>query len=233
VQLQGSTIQDFTSLTAGDAGKLMGKLKFAGTEAIIARDIVKEIEQRLKFMQEVGLGYLQLNRSADTLSGGEAQRIRLSAQLGSNLRGVLYVLDEPTIGLHPRDNEKLLDTLSALRDKGNSLLVVEHDDETMRRADTILDLGPGAGKFGGEVIAQGTLAHLLKNKKSVTGQSLNKPLKHPSRGERRALARAEIERRLAACDRRDGEQFEKRRCRDSARSFDRAHRRERQRQELA
>ena len=187
VQLQGSTIQDFTSLTAGDAGRLMGKLKFAGTEAIIARDIVKEIEQRLKFMQEVGLGYLQLNRSADTLSGGEAQRIRLSAQLGSNLRGVLYVLDEPTIGLHPRDNEKLLDTLSALRDKGNSLLVVEHDDETMRRADTILDLGPGAGKFGGEVIAQGTLAHLLKNKKSVTGQSLNKPLKHPSRGERRAL----------------------------------------------
>lgn len=187
VQLQGSTIQDFTSLTAGDAGKLMGKLKFAGTEAIIARDIVKEIEQRLKFMQEVGLGYLQLNRSADTLSGGEAQRIRLSAQLGSNLRGVLYVLDEPTIGLHPRDNEKLLDTLSALRDKGNSLLVVEHDDETMRRADTILDLGPGAGKFGGEVIAQGTLAHLLKNKKSVTGQSLNKPLKHPSRGERRSL----------------------------------------------
>ncbi len=187
VQLQGSTIQDFTALTAGDAGKLMGKLKFAGTEAIIARDIVKEIEQRLKFMQEVGLGYLQLNRSADTLSGGEAQRIRLSAQLGSNLRGVLYVLDEPTIGLHPRDNEKLLDTLSALRDKGNSLLVVEHDDETMRRADTILDLGPGAGKFGGEVIAQGTLAHLLKNKKSVTGQSLNKPIKHPSRGERRAL----------------------------------------------
>ncbi|MDZ4401308.1 excinuclease ABC subunit UvrA [Prosthecobacter sp.] len=187
VQLQGSTIQDFTSLTAGDAGKLMSKLKFAGTEAIIARDIVKEIEQRLKFMQEVGLGYLQLNRSADTLSGGEAQRIRLSAQLGSNLRGVLYVLDEPTIGLHPRDNEKLLDTLSALRDKGNSLLVVEHDDETMRRADTILDLGPGAGKFGGEVIAQGTLAHLLKNKKSVTGQSLKEPLKHPSRGERRAL----------------------------------------------
>jgi excinuclease ABC subunit A len=96
------------------------KLKFAGTEAIIARDIVKEIEQRLKFMQEVGLGYLQLNRSADTLSGGEAQRIRLSAQLGSNLRGVLYVLDEPTIGLHPRDNEKLLNTLTALRDKGNS-----------------------------------------------------------------------------------------------------------------
>ncbi|MBE7494770.1 MAG: excinuclease ABC subunit UvrA [Verrucomicrobiaceae bacterium] len=190
VQLQKNTIQDFASLTAGEAGKLIAKLKFEGTEAIIARDIVKEIEQRLKFMQEVGLGYLQLNRSADTLSGGEAQRIRLSAQLGSNLRGVLYVLDEPTIGLHPRDNEKLLNTLTALRDKGNSLLVVEHDDETMKRADTILDLGPGAGKFGGEVVAQGTLAHLLKSKQSVTGQSLKRPLKHPSRGTRRPLPSA-------------------------------------------
>jgi len=190
VQLQKSTIQDFASLTAGEAGKLIAKLKFEGTEAIIARDIVAEISQRLKFMQEVGLGYLQLNRSADTLSGGEAQRIRLSAQLGSNLRGVLYVLDEPTIGLHPRDNEKLLNTLTALRDKGNSLLVVEHDDETMKRADTILDLGPGAGKFGGEIVAQGTLAHLLKSKQSVTGQSLKHPLKHPSRGTRRPLSSA-------------------------------------------
>ena len=190
VQLQKTTIQDFAGLTAGDAGKLIAKLKFEGTEAIIARDIVAEISQRLKFMQEVGLGYLQLNRSADTLSGGEAQRIRLSAQLGSNLRGVLYVLDEPTIGLHPRDNEKLLNTLVALRDKGNSLLVVEHDDETMKRADTILDLGPGAGKFGGEVVAQGTLAHLLKSRKSVTGQSLKHPLKHPSRGSRRSLPAA-------------------------------------------
>jgi excinuclease ABC subunit A len=190
VQLQKSTIQDFANLTAGEAAKLIEKLKFEGTEAIIARDIVTEITQRLKFMQEVGLGYLQLNRSADTLSGGEAQRIRLSAQLGSNLRGVLYVLDEPTIGLHPRDNEKLLNTLVALRDKGNSLLVVEHDDETMKRADTILDLGPGAGKFGGEIVAQGTLAHLLKSKQSVTGQSLKHPLKHPSRGSRRPLPSA-------------------------------------------
>ncbi|MBL9178648.1 MAG: ATP-binding cassette domain-containing protein [Verrucomicrobiaceae bacterium] len=187
VQLQKTTIQDFAALTAGEAGKLIAKLKFDGTEAIIARDIVAEISQRLKFMQEVGLGYLQLNRSADTLSGGEAQRIRLSAQLGSNLRGVLYVLDEPTIGLHPRDNEKLLNTLTALRDKGNSLLVVEHDDETMKRADTILDLGPGAGKFGGQVVAQGSLKKVLKNKASITGQSLNKPLKHPVRGERRPL----------------------------------------------
>jgi excinuclease ABC subunit A len=187
VQLQKTTIQDFAALTAGDASKLIARLHFDGTDAIIARDIVAEITQRLKFMQEVGLGYLQLNRSADTLSGGEAQRIRLSAQLGSNLRGVLYVLDEPTIGLHPRDNEKLLNTLTALRDKGNSLLVVEHDDETMKRADTILDLGPGAGKFGGQVVAQGTLAHLLKSKQSVTGQSLKHPLKHPSRGTRRPL----------------------------------------------
>ena len=187
VQLQGTKIQQFAGLTAGDAGKLLAKFKFEGTEEIIARDIVKEIAQRLKFMQEVGLGYLQLNRSADTLSGGEAQRIRLSAQLGSNLRGVLYVLDEPTIGLHPRDNEKLLDTLMALRDKGNSLLVVEHDDETMKRADTILDLGPGAGKFGGQIVAQGTMAQILKNKQSVTGASLREPLKHPVRGSRRAL----------------------------------------------
>ncbi len=190
VQLQKTTIQDFAALTAGEAGKLIAKLQFDGTEAIIARDIVAEISQRLKFMQEVGLGYLQLNRSADTLSGGEAQRIRLSAQLGSNLRGVLYVLDEPTIGLHPRDNEKLLNTLTALRDKGNSLLVVEHDDETMKRADTILDLGPGAGKFGGQVVAQGTLPQILKNKKSVTGQSLNTPLRHPVRGSRRPLPTA-------------------------------------------
>ena len=190
VKLHDHTMQDFAKLSAEDAAQLVTTLKFAGTEGIIARDIVNEIDQRLHFMREVGLGYLQLNRSADTLSGGEAQRIRLSAQLGSNLRGVLYVLDEPTIGLHPRDNEALLNTLVALRDKGNSLLVVEHDDETMRRADTILDLGPGAGRFGGEVIAQGTLAHILKNKKSVTGNSLRHPLRHPSRGQRRPLPKA-------------------------------------------
>ena len=187
VKLQDRRLQDFASLSAESAAKLVSSLKFIGTEGIIARDIVNEIDQRLHFMREVGLGYLQLNRSADTLSGGEAQRIRLSAQLGSNLRGVLYVLDEPTIGLHPRDNEALLNTLVALRDKGNSLLVVEHDDETMKRADTIIDLGPGAGRFGGEVIAHGTLAHILKNKQSVTGNSLRHPLKHPSRGTRRAL----------------------------------------------
>ena len=180
-------IQDLNGLAAEEAVQQISKLSFTGTQGEIARDILAEIKQRLHFMSEVGLGYLQLNRSADTLSGGEAQRIRLAAQLGSNLRGVLYVLDEPTIGLHPRDNVRLLDTLVALRDKGNSLLVVEHDDETMRRADTIIDLGPGAGRFGGEVISQGSLAHILKDKNSVTGKELRSPLKHPLRGERRPL----------------------------------------------
>lgn len=187
VRLQDMTVPDINAQSAREAAQSVTKLKFSGTEAVIARDIMAEIEQRLHFMKEVGLGYLQLNRSADTLSGGEAQRIRLAAQLGSNLRGVLYVLDEPTIGLHPRDNERLLDTLVALRDKGNSLLVVEHDDDTMRRADTIIDLGPGAGRFGGEVISQGNLDHIMNDPKSVTGQGLRHPFKHPLRGEWREL----------------------------------------------
>lgn len=190
VRLQDFTVPALNAKAAQDAAEAVKKLKFSGTEAVIARDVVAEIEQRLHFMKEVGLGYLQLNRSADTLSGGEAQRIRLAAQLGSNLRGVLYVLDEPTIGLHPRDNERLLDTLVALRDKGNSLLVVEHDDDTMRRADTIIDLGPGAGRFGGEVISQGNLEHILNDKNSVTGQSLMHPFKHPLRGTWRDLPAA-------------------------------------------
>ena len=151
------------SLSAGEALALIGKLRFRGTQKAIAADLVPEIEQRLTFMENVGLGYLALGRSAKTLSGGESQRIRLAAQLGSNLRGVLYVLDEPTIGLHPRDNVRLLDTLSALREKGNSLVIVEHDEETMRRADHIIDLGPGAGVHGGEVVAQGTLAEIERN----------------------------------------------------------------------
>lgn len=183
-------IQDINHLSAEAASGSMAKLAFTGTSGEIARDILAEIKQRLHFMKEVGLGYLQLDRSADTLSGGEAQRIRLAAQLGSNLRGVLYVLDEPTIGLHPRDNERLLNTLVALRDKGNSLLVVEHDDDTMRRADTIIDLGPGAGRFGGEIISQGPLQHILKDKNSVTGRELRQPMKHPIQGVRRPLPSA-------------------------------------------
>ncbi len=158
VRVQGFTIDQFTSLSAGEAARTVEKLKFKGTDQTIAAGLIPEIRQRLRFMEKVGLGYLALGRSAKTLSGGESQRIRLAAQLGSNLRGVLYVLDEPTIGLHPRDNLRLLETLTALRNKGNSLIVVEHDEETMRRADHILDLGPRAGIHGGEVVAPGRCA---------------------------------------------------------------------------
>src|SRR5256886_6715860 len=154
---------------------------------MIAADLVPEIRQRLRFMEKVGLGYLALGRSAKTLSGGESQRIRLAAQLGSNLRGVLYVLDEPTIGLHPRDNLRLLDTLTALRNKGNSLIIVEHDEETMRRADHIVDLGPRAGIHGGEVVATGTLRDVERNPNSETARRLTTPLHHPTRGLRRSL----------------------------------------------
>jgi excinuclease ABC subunit A len=187
VHLKGKTIAEFTTLAVREALALSASLKFGPQEKAIAQDIVPEIAQRLTFMGKVGLGYLSLDRSAKTLSGGESQRIRLAAQLGSNLRGVLYVLDEPTIGLHPRDNDALLDTLTALRAKGNSLVVVEHDEETMRRADTIIDLGPRAGTLGGEVVAIGPLAEITANKRSLTGEYFRHPLKHPTRGERRTL----------------------------------------------
>ncbi|MDR3406476.1 MAG: excinuclease ABC subunit UvrA [Chthoniobacter sp.] len=187
VRLQSRTIDEFTGLSVGEGLELLGKIKFDAAQKPIAQDIVPEIQQRLTFMGQVGLDYLALSRSAKTLSGGESQRIRLAAQLGSNLRGVLYVLDEPTIGLHPRDNEKLLDTLEALKRKGNSLIVVEHDEDTMRRADSIIDLGPGAGSRGGVVVAQGTIAQIQKIEGSATGKYLREPLKHPTRGERRSL----------------------------------------------
>jgi excinuclease ABC subunit A len=148
-----------------------------------------EIVERLRFLCEVGLGYLQLGRSATTLSGGEAQRIRLAAQLGSNLSGVLYVLDEPTIGLHSRDNEQLLKALRLLRARGNSLLVVEHDEATMRHADHIIDLGPGAGVHGGQVVAQGTLEELIRHQDSVTGRCLRAQRRYPSRGFRRPVSK--------------------------------------------
>ena len=187
VRLQSRTIDEFTGVSVRDALGLLAKLRFSVGQKQIAQDIVPEIEQRLKFMGQVGLDYLALDRSAKTLSGGESQRIRLAAQLGSNLRGVLYVLDEPTIGLHARDNAKLLDTLEALKRKGNSLVVVEHDEETMRRADTIIDLGPGAGSRGGAVVALGTIAEIERVKESSTGKFLREPLAHPTRGERRSL----------------------------------------------
>jgi len=191
VRLQNQTIDNFTAHSAGEALELIGKLRFRGNQKTVADDLVPEISQRLKFMENVGLGYLALGRSAKTLSGGESQRIRLAAQLGSNLRGVLYVLDEPTIGLHPRDNIRLLETLTALREKGNSLVIVEHDEETMRRADHIIDLGPGAGMHGGEVVVQGTLRDIEKHKGSETGRCLRSPMCHPTRKTRRSLGEVE------------------------------------------
>src|SRR6202040_3211059 len=187
VRVQGCTIDQFTNLSAREAARKIEKLKFRGTQKTIASELLPEIQQRLGFMENVGLGYLDLGRSAKTLSGGESQRIRLAAQLGSNLRGVLYVLDEPTIGLHPRDNLRLLDTLAALRKKGNSLVIVEHDEETMRRADHIVDLGPRAGMHGGEVVAQGSLRDIKRAKNSETGRCLQSPISHPIRKSRRPL----------------------------------------------
>jgi excinuclease ABC subunit A len=166
-----------------------GGLALQGRDAAIARDVVSEIHSRLEFLEEVGLGYLTLDRAAPTLSGGEAQRIRLAAQLGSNLQGVCYVLDEPTIGLHPRDNAVLLKALARLSEQGNTLVVVEHDEDTIRRADHIIDIGPGAGKRGGTVIAQGKAGDLAANPASVTGRFLAHPLKHPL-APRRAVNRA-------------------------------------------
>ena len=187
VRVQGFTIDKFTALSATQALERISKLRFQGTAKTIAAELLPEIQQRLRFMENVGLGYLALGRSAKTLSGGESQRIRLAAQLGSNLRGVLYVLDEPTIGLHPRDNLRLLNTLAALRKKGNSLVIVEHDEETMRRADHIVDLGPRAGVHGGEVVAQGTLHDIERAENSETGRCLQSPLRHPLRKSRRSL----------------------------------------------
>ncbi len=182
VTLFGQPITALGGLHAVAALKLVESWHFEGREAEIARNVVAEIAQRLKFLQRVGLGYLSLDRPATTLSGGETQRIRLAAQLGSELRGVLYVLDEPTIGLHPKDNERLLDTLAELRSRGNTLLVVEHDEDTMRRADHLIDLGPGAGVHGGEIVAQGSFEEVIANPASVTGRALAHREKHPCCG---------------------------------------------------
>jgi len=179
VRFRDRNIAELTALTVTGAAAFMGDLGLEGREAAIARDIVAEIGTRLAFLGEVGLGYLSLDRAAPTLSGGEAQRIRLAAQLGSNLRGVCYILDEPTIGLHPRDNRMLLDTLRKLEGKGNTIVVVEHDEETIRRAEHVIDLGPGAGVNGGHVVAEGTLAQVMAAPASLTGRYLAHPLRHP------------------------------------------------------
>lgn len=169
VRVGGRGIAEYTSLPIENAVQAFEQVKLAKREEQIAGTILREIKNRLCFLRTVGLGYLTLDRASSTLSGGEGQRIRLATQIGSQLRGVLYVLDEPSIGLHPRDNQKLLDTLSALRDLGNTVLVVEHDEETIRRADYVVDLGPGAGAHGGEVVAYGTADDVAQNPASITG----------------------------------------------------------------
>ena len=179
VRWRDRSIAELASMPVSEAHTFFTSLVMRGREGEIARDILAEIRGRLQFMQEVGLGYLALDRAAPTLSGGEAQRIRLAAQLGSNLQGVCYVLDEPTIGLHPRDNRILLNALSRLEKNGNTLVVVEHDDDTIRRAEHVIDIGPGAGIRGGQVVAQGTLQDLMNSPESVTGKYLREPLRHP------------------------------------------------------
>ncbi|MCK8516216.1 excinuclease ABC subunit UvrA [Methylonatrum kenyense] len=185
VRFQQQSIADLSAMTVEQANHWFGELQLSGRDQAVARDILPEIRHRLAFLGQVGLAYLGLDRAAPTLSGGEAQRIRLAAQLGSNLQGVCYVLDEPTIGLHPRDNRMLLDTLSRLEGKGNTVVVVEHDEDTIRRADHVIDLGPGAGVHGGRVVAEGTVAELLANPDSPTGRALAQPFRHPLRGRRR------------------------------------------------
>ena len=173
VTVGGQTVHDLSRLPIRQALKFFDDLKLEGHRAQVADKIVKEISARLTFLNEVGLDYLSLERSADTLSGGEAQRIRLASQIGSGLTGVMYVLDEPSIGLHQRDNDRLLGTLKHLRDLGNSVIVVEHDEDAIRHADFILDMGPGAGEHGGEIVAQGTLRDILASEASLTGQYLS------------------------------------------------------------
>ncbi|MFH6656179.1 excinuclease ABC subunit UvrA [Streptococcus suis] len=170
---QGLHIGQLSDLSVADHLEVIENLTLSENEATIATPIVKEIKDRLSFLNNVGLNYLTLSRAAGTLSGGESQRIRLATQIGSNLSGVLYILDEPSIGLHQRDNDRLIASLKKMRDLGNTLIVVEHDEDTMREADWLIDIGPGAGVFGGEIVASGTPAQVAKNKKSITGQYLS------------------------------------------------------------
>ena len=187
VRWNGKSIADYGNLPIGGLSDFLSKMVLKGREIEIAKDLMAELHSRLDFLQQVGLGYLTLDRSAPTLSGGEAQRIRLAAQLGSNLRGVCYILDEPTIGLHHRDNQILLGVLQTLEAKGNTLVVVEHDEDTIRRAHHVIDLGPGAGKLGGRVIGEGDARALMKLPDSLTGKFLREPLRHPLQPRRKVL----------------------------------------------
>jgi len=185
VRINGKSIVDVTDMPIGECSKFFATLPLSEKDQEIARQVIKEIRARLDFLEKVGLTYLTLSRASGTLSGGEAQRIRLATQIGSNLMGVLYVLDEPSIGLHQRDNRKLIGTLVTLRDIGNTLIVVEHDEEMIRHADHVIDMGPGAGLHGGEVVAEGTPKQIEKSKRSLTGQYLSGKKSIPVPDERR------------------------------------------------
>jgi excinuclease ABC subunit A len=198
VRVKGVSIAEFTSMPVARAAPAARKWELTDRERQVAGRVVEEISNRLGFLEAVGLDYLSLDRSSATLSGGEAQRIRLATQIGSKLRGVLYVLDEPSIGLHPRDNGKLLETLSALRDLGNTVLVVEHDAETIERADYVIDLGPGAGRLGGGVVAQGTPQQIEASPESLTGQYLSGARRIPAPASRRKPSHGKLAIRGAA-----------------------------------
>lgn len=187
VLIDNKSIADITKMSVEKSFDFFNKIKFGEKDKEISKTILKEIRSRLQFLNNVGLGYLSLDRESGTLSGGEAQRIHLATQIGSGLTGVLYVLDEPSIGLHQRDNDKLLETLIKLRDLGNTLIVVEHDEDTMRAADYIIDLGPGAGVHGGYIVAQGSAKEIMKSKKSLTGQYLSGTLSIPVPKKRKQL----------------------------------------------
>ena len=192
VRVKGRTISEYVNLPISEAVDVFDTLELTDRESLIASRILREIRDRLHFLNDVGVGYLTLGRSAATLSGGEGQRIRLATQIGSNLTGVLYVLDEPSIGLHQRDNRALLSTLARLRDLGNTVVVVEHDEETIRTADYVIDLGPGAGEHGGQVIFQGTPASAARERQRLADRRV------PSRRARRSRRRKRGDRRRAA-----------------------------------
>ena len=191
-RVKGRTLAEYVELPISEALTVFDSLQLTDREAIIAERILREIQDRVRFLADVGVGYLTLGRSAATLSGGEGQRIRLATQIGANLTGVLYVLDEPSIGLHQRDNRKLLNTLARLRDLGNTVIVVEHDEETIRTADWVIDLGPGAGEHGGKVIFQGTPKELMEDAESVTGAYLTGTKSIPTPATRRAPGKGEL-----------------------------------------
>jgi excinuclease ABC subunit A len=186
VTVDGYTIADICDMSIGESAKTLSALELSERDRLIAERVVKEINARMGFLLDVGLDYLTLSRSAGTLAGGEAQRIRLASQIGSGLVGVLYVLDEPSIGLHQRDNRRLIDTLMRLRDLGNTVLVVEHDEETIKVADHVVDIGPGAGEHGGEIVHTGTVRQLIRNPRSITGQYLARKRSIPVPASRRA-----------------------------------------------